>query len=121
MTNVLLTLTAVVEAVTGVVLLLTPSLVVKLLFGAAIAGVEVAVGRFAGITLIALGVACWPAGTAPALSGMLTYNTATTLYLGYLGVGGEWAGIILWPAVAAHAILTVLLTRAWLNAQTTHP
>jgi len=44
--------------------------------------------------------------------GMLTYSLLATLYLVYVGVKGE-VGILLWPAVAAHAGLSVLLVRAW--------
>ena len=63
----------------------------------------------AGIALIALGVACWP-GTP--LVGMLTYSAAVTLYLAYIGFAGGLSGILLWPAVVLHLILTALLTRA---------
>jgi hypothetical protein len=42
------------------VLLVYPLIVVHLLFGAEIAGTGLAVCRFAGIALIALGLACWP-------------------------------------------------------------
>jgi hypothetical protein len=62
-----------------------------------------------GIALIALGEACWP-GTP--LGGMLTYNAAVTLYLASVGVAGGSTGMLLWPAVFLHAILTTLLTRA---------
>jgi hypothetical protein len=48
---------------------------------------------------------------------MLTYGVLVTLYLAYLGIGGEWVGSLLWPAVAFHAILTFLLARAWLKDQ----
>ena len=37
---------------------------------------------------------------------MLTYNALATLYLVYLGIGGEWVGRLLWPAVVLHAVLT---------------
>ena len=63
-----------------------------------------------GIALIALGVACWPGRTA--LCGMLTYSVLATLYLGYLGIRGEWVGPLLWPAVVLHAVLTILLAGA---------
>jgi uncharacterized membrane protein YtjA (UPF0391 family) len=42
---------------------------------------------------------------------MLIYSAAVTLYLAFLGFGGL-SGILLWPAVVLHAILTALLTRA---------
>jgi len=53
-------LAAVGEAATGLVLLVYPPIVVWLLFGTEIAGAGIVISRFAGISLIALGVACWP-------------------------------------------------------------
>jgi hypothetical protein len=112
----LLALAAVGEAGTGLVLLIYPSIVVRLLFAAEIAGVGVVMSPIAGISLIALGIACWPVRVAiGALCGMLTYSSLATLYLIYLGLGGQWAGKLLWPAVAVHAVLTILLARAWFN------
>ena len=105
----LLIFTAVAEAATGLALLIVPSLVGQLLLGEELAGVAIPVARVAGIALIALGVACWP-GTP--LVGMLTYSTAVTLYLAYVGFAGGLTGILLWPAVVLHVILTAFLTRA---------
>lgn len=100
---------AVSEAATGVALLIVPSLVGQLLLGAELTGIAIPVARVTGIALIALGVACWP---GPPLAGMLTYSAAVTLYLAYVGFAGGLTGILLWPAVVLHAILTALLTRA---------
>ena len=100
---------AVSEAATGVALLIVPSLVGRLLFGEELTGIAIPVARVTGIALIALGVACWP-GTP--LVGMLTYSAAVTLYLAYVGFAGGLTGILLWPAVVLHVILTALLTRA---------
>ena len=104
-----LVLAAVGEAATGIALLVFPSLVGRLLLGEELAGVAVSVARVAGIALIGLAVACWP---GKALIGMLTYSAAVTLYLAYVGLVGVFAGVLLWPAVVLHAILTALLTRA---------
>jgi hypothetical protein len=104
-----LVVAAVSEAVTGAALLIVPSLVGQLLLGAELIGIAITVARVAGIALIALGVACWP-GTP--LVGMLTYNAAITLYLAYVGFAGDLTGILLWPVVVLHVILTALLTRA---------
>ena len=104
---------AVAEAVTGLALLIVPSLVGQLLLGEALTGVAIPVARVAGIALIALGVACWP---GPPLVGMLIYSAVVTLYLAYLGFSGL-AGVFLWPAVALHAVLSILLGRAWLAAE----
>jgi len=104
-----LVLAAIGEIATGVALLLVPSLVGQLLLGAELTGVAVSVARVAGIALVGLGVACWP-GTP--LLGMLIYSAAVTLYLAYLGIAGSVNGILLWPAVVLHAVLSALLTRA---------
>ena len=104
----LLALAAVSEAALGLVLLVYPPIVVRLLLGAEIAGAGIAVSRVAGIALIALGVACWP---GPPRAGMLIYSAAVTLYLAYVGFAGGLSGILLWPAVVLHVILTALLTR----------
>ena len=111
-TNIL-ALSAAAEAGTGLLLLAWPSIVVQLLFGAEISGVGVVMSRIAGIALIGLGVCCWPGDSAfQPLNGMLTYSTLAMLYLGYIGVRGEMAGLLLWPAVVAHAILVALLVCA---------
>jgi len=112
----LLFLSAVVEALTGLALLIVPSLVGRLLLGGELTGVAIPVARVTGIALVALGVACFSAGEAgPGLSGMLTYSLLATLYLVYLGLDGEWVGSLLWPAAAIHAALTFLLAIAWLK------
>ena len=107
----LLIFTGVAEAATGVALMVAPVLVGRLLLGAELAGVAAVVARVAGIALLALGVGCWP---GPAALGMLTYNALATVYFAYLALGGEWAGPLLWPAVGLHAVLAILLGRAWL-------
>ena len=101
---------AVSEAATGLTLLIVPSLVGRLLLGEELTGIALPVARVAGIALIALGVACWP---GPPRIGMLAYSAAVTLYLAYLGFAGGLNGILLWPAVVLHAVLSVLLARAW--------
>jgi uncharacterized membrane protein len=107
---------AVGEAATGVALLIVPSLVGWLLLGEELTGIAIPVARVAGIALIALGVACWP---GPPRVGMLTYSLAVTLYLAYLGFAGGLGGILLWPAVILHLILTALLTRASISDKET--
>ena len=105
---------AVAEAVTGLALLIVPSLVGQLLLGEELTGIAVPVARVAGIGLIGLGIACWP---GPPLVGMLTYSTVVALYLAYLGFAGGLTGVLLWPAVALHLVLSILLGRAWLATE----
>jgi hypothetical protein len=109
-----LVLAAVLEAATGVTLLIVPSLVGQLLFGTGLTGTALPIARVTGIALIALGVACWP---GPPRVGMVTYGAAVTLYLLYLGVAGNSTGVLLWPAVILHATLTALLTRTSTTAR----
>ena len=104
---------AVAEAATGLALLIAPSLVGQLLLGEQLTGIAIPVARVAGIALVALGIACWP---GPPLVGMLIYIAWVTLYLAYLGFSaGGLAGVLLWPAVVLHLLLSIFLGRAWLR------
>jgi hypothetical protein len=109
-----LTFAAIGEAATGLALLVVPSPVGQLLLGEQLAGVAIPVARVSGIALIALGIACWP---GPPLVGMLTYSALATLYLAYLGFAGGLSGVLLWPVVMLHAILTALLARDIMQGQ----
>ena len=102
---------AIAEVITGLALLIVPSLVGQLLLGAELAGVAIPVARVTGIALLALGIACWP---GPPIVGMLIYGTVVMLYLAYLGFAGEFVGVFLWPAALLHAALSILLARVWL-------
>jgi hypothetical protein len=118
----ILALAAISEAAFGLVLLVYPPIVVRLLFNAEIAGAGIVISRVAGITLIALGVACWPSRDAGSdlfrpLSGLRSYSPLVTLDLIYLGISREWVGILLWPAVAGHVALALPLARAWFKDQ----
>ena len=101
---------AVAETLTGLALLVVPSMVGQVLLGQQLAGVAVPIARVTGIALIALGIACWP---ATPFVGMLAYSSIVMLYLGYVALAGEFVGVLLWPAVVLHAVLSVLLGRAW--------
>lgn len=104
------------EAATGLALLVAPSLVGALLLGVELDGIAMVMARAFGFALIALAIACWP-GTQ--LLGMLTYSAGAALYLAYVGLAGSSAGVLLWPAVVLHLILTALLTRA--SVRDKHP
>lgn len=106
-----LALAAVAEVATGAALLIVPSLVGRLLLGEEVVGIAATVARVAGIALIALGIACWP---GPPRFGMLFYGAAVTAYLAYVGFAGG-GGVLLWPAVVLHAVLTALLARTPMN------
>jgi hypothetical protein len=114
----LLTFAAVVEIGTGLVLMIDPVIVVTLLLGTEVSGAATLLARCFGIALLALGLACWPGsqdaeGGSPIFRAMLIYNVLIALYLSYLGTGGHLGGVLLWPAIALHAMLALLLVRAW--------
>jgi hypothetical protein len=109
----LLSVMGALEAATGVVLLVAPSVVVELLLGAAPgtpAGVTVS--RVAGVALLTLGVACWFAredGVGRAAKGlvaaMLLYNVAVVAVLVLAWMSLRPVGIAFWPVVLAHTAL----------------
>ena len=96
-----LTLAAIAEAVTGLALLLVPSLIGLALFGEELTGVGILSGRVTGIALIALSIACWP---GPPFAGMLIYSAAVASYFAYVGFVNGLTGLLLWPAVVLHLL-----------------
>src|SRR5476649_1700191 len=104
--SIILVVTSIIELATGGALLIMPSLVGQILFGAPLDGIAIPVARVAGIALVAFAIACWP---GPPRVGMVAYNAAVTVYLAWLGGTGAFSGLLLWPAVALHLVLTVLL------------
>jgi hypothetical protein len=110
---------AVAEVATGLILLVYPSMVVRLLFAAEMTGPSIVISRIAGVSLIALGLACWPGVRSRALFGMLIYSSFVALYFIGLGVAGESVGKLLWPAAAVHVILSIFLVREWVRERRT--
>ena len=111
----LLTVTALVEAGTGALLLAWPALVLGLLFGWRQPSPETLVmGRVAGAGALSIGVASWAAmrdtqqRTAPlaVLAGVLTYNAVGAAVLVFASAALSMVGILLWPAVVYHVALT---------------
>ena len=107
-----LILAAIAEGMTGLALLVVPSFVGWLLFSEELTGAGMLAGRVTGIALIALSVACWP---GPPVAGMLIYSAAVAMYRAYVGLAGGMTGILLWPAVVLHLVLTALLARTSLK------
>ena len=111
--KILLVVTAVIEAATGLALLGLPSLVVSLLLGALFdTPSALVVARVAGAALLSLGLACWLArndeksrATVGVVTAMLLYNIAAVSVLTYAGLGVRLSGIGLWPAVLLHTAL----------------
>jgi hypothetical protein len=111
----LLIVTALAETPIGLLLLFSPALVVSFLLDASLdAPAALVVARVAGAALLSLGCACWLArndGPNPAVRGlvaaMLLYNSVAVAVLASAGAGARLVGVLTWPAVALHAVLTV--------------
>ena len=74
--------------------------------------------------MLALGLACWPSrqraeSGSPAFRAMLIYNVLIALYLAHLGTVGHLGGLLLWPGVALHAVVALLLAWTWRDERRT--
>ncbi len=97
----ILAFASIVEVATGLALIADPRFVVGLLVGPSTPAEEIPMGQFPGIAILALGLACWPAGQqgesgASAIRGMLVYNLRVTLFPGYLYTGRHPGGVLSW-------------------------
>jgi hypothetical protein len=121
----LLVVTALLEAVTGVALMVSPALPVSLLVGATLDAPGLTMARVAGAALLALGLACWLArddGQSRAARGlvgaMLLYNAAAAAVLVYAGLGlklsatGLWGAVVLYGALALWCVVCLRGTNA---------
>ena len=105
------------EVATGLALIFKPALVVRLLLGVEASGMEMVIARCFGIALFGLSFACWPdrqrsVSNTAAFRGMLIYNALIAAYLAYLGTVAHLVGLLLWPGVILHAVVTVLMVRS---------
>jgi hypothetical protein len=107
--------TACLEVVAGLLLLVIPTVPLALLLGVDQAPPEMTcLARITGAALLALGVACWPGRAdkhSPLPSGLITgvliYDVAAAGILAYTGLYLRLASIALWPAVRAPSALAV--------------
>jgi hypothetical protein len=99
---------AVIEALVGLGLIFMPETLAQLLFGQSIlAPLTIVIARLAGVALISLAVA----SARYPLAGLVLYNAGATVVLGLAGLAGGLTGVLLWPAVVFHVVMTVLLAR----------
>jgi len=108
--KLLLSITAIVEAVAGITLLLLPSVAALALLGVPLDTPNgLVTARIAGAALVALAVACWRARNGergkPAtgvVEAMLFYNFVAAMVLVYAGIRLELRSALLWPAIVLH-------------------
>ncbi len=119
-TTTLIKLSAGIEAATGLAAIASPSLLAHLLLGTELSSGGVAIGRIAGIALLALAIACWPGAKSylPQVTrALFVYNLFAGLYLGFLGLAHLFFSYLLWPASALHILIAILLARPAMRAQ----
>ena len=112
--NRLYVTTAVIEAGAGLALLCLPSSAAKLLLGTALQEPSACVvARVGGAGLLTIGIACWLARSdteSSAARGLVTalvvYNLVVALVLAAAGLRSQPVGIVLWPAVVLHTLMT---------------
>ena len=109
------------EVLTGLGLVLAPSLLARLLFGSDLNGAGDATGRIAGVVMVCLAAGCWPRDAEitqyGALIPLCALSWIAAAFLVVSGAVGANVGLLLWPAAALHVALAVLLTRAWMESR----
>ncbi len=109
------------EVLTGLGLVVAPSLLARLLFGSDLNGAGEAMGRIAGLVMVCLAAGCWPSdaeiGQSRGLIPLAALGWLAVAFLVVSGVVGANVGLLLWPAAALHLILAVLLTRALMESR----
>ena len=108
-TRLLFNASAVIELLTGIVMLVAPGLIIGLLLGDGVSPIGIAVARILGIGLLSVGVAGWESSKkdiriAPR-TGLCVYNVGTGIVLTALATYGGINGIILWPVAGLHALI----------------
>ena len=101
------------EIVAGAALFTAPDVACWLLFAAKPEGIGIILARFAGVGLLALGIACLPSKATgshrSALFGLFVFNVAVAILFAGVGVVTTFHGVLLWPAVGLHAVIAAAL------------
>ena len=118
-----LTITAILESGSGLVLIAVPSLLTQILFDVILeTPAALAVVRIAGAALVSLGLACWLArnqiqsiAAKGLVIAMFLYNTVIALVLAYSAISLGLSGFGLWPAVLIHLSFGIWCVMSLLN------
>jgi hypothetical protein len=111
----LLKVTAILEATTGLALVVTPALVVSILLGSSLVESSgILLGRLAGTALISIAAMCWMYRNEERAGGvvkaLLFYNVAAAALLVYAGSSG-FLGLALWAVAVLHVGMAVWCTK----------
>jgi hypothetical protein len=101
------------EIIAGATLLTIPGVASRLLFAAQPGSVGIALGRCAGIGILALGIACLPSkaigSCRGAVFGLLVYNVGVAILFAWVGIATTLNGVLLWPAAVLHVLIAAAL------------
>jgi hypothetical protein len=115
----LLTLSGLLEALVGVLTLISPATAISLLLGVPVDPIAAVLTRLFGAGVFALGLACLkarddlgsPAGLAVSI-GITSYNLLAAVVIIWAAAGLGLGGLILWAAGIGHAVLGALFVSA---------
>ena len=121
--RLLLTISGGLEALVGVLTLISPTMIVALLLESALDSIGAVLARLFGAGVFALGLACLkarddggsPAGLAASI-GMTSYNVLAAVVLLWAAAGLGLGGLLLWGVGIGHAVLGVLFVSALVTA-----
>ncbi|MEQ1586024.1 MAG: hypothetical protein ABL895_09115 [Cyclobacteriaceae bacterium] len=107
----LLTITAIFEGITGLSLIIIPTIFVAVLLGIPpTESIGILVCRLTGIALLSLAIICWSYRKEMEVTGiikaLLFYNIAASALLVYASMTG-FTGLGIWPATLIHAGMAV--------------
>ena len=117
--QLLLAISGVLEALVGVLALISPASVVAVLLGGSADQIASVVTRLLGAGVFALGLVCLkarhdagtPAGLA-VITGITSYNVLAAVVLIWAAAGLSLGGMLLWAAGLGHAGLGALFVSA---------
>jgi hypothetical protein len=112
------------EFVTGLALIVAPSLVASVLFSVGLTPGGEAVGRVGGFALVSLAVACWRGreeDPKQSVRALFLYNLLAASYLGYIRISGKFSSFLLFPASALHGVLALLFARGAMRPPSKDP
>jgi len=113
MKTLIVTAASLLEIVVGITFIAVPELPFRLLFAATPQSLAILLARFAGIGLLALGIACFPSKQLEprrgAVFGLLVFNVGATIFCAWVAIATLYRGILLWPVVVLHAVIAAAL------------